>query len=421
MLPPCLDRGYSFLKIRRHQPARVRRAVGGKEQTALRGQELAPTLDRLPGVGGKGREDRLGGDPEHGVAHQRDLVVDDHADRAGRMARGVQNGGLEPEFAQIEGGVDLDVGPAGFVSGPTGEELPEGGENEAGQRVGAGDGIVFAPRQTGPFGDVGDHLGFILFLQPGGAAGMVVVGVGQDQRVEAPDPQLPQSPVQLFPAAARAGVDQDVPVPHGDQEDIAPPGQYPRDPAAAFRFPTFHFAVIYMSGSESSIRSFQPFPAFGERRNVRLKPRNQSDQPIWKKRCFNPAQEPSTSGMKVRKPTSMTARLAIAQARKPASDFSLCHRTSAASGERNNNTEGMPMTRCMRRGSGKIAAPPMDSENEKMISAGIELIPLSLHPRLNPITNKMLRTAQASSPVMNIYCDLVPMAPSSLTILVRWL
>ncbi|HUU86255.1 MAG TPA: hypothetical protein VMX17_00710, partial [Candidatus Glassbacteria bacterium] len=61
------------------------------------------------------------------------------------------------------------------------------------------------------------------------------------------------------------------------------------------------------------------------------------------------------------------------------------------------------------------------TEKERMISAGTVLIPISLHARHNPTTNKTLNTAQASSPAMNIYCDLVSISPSSLTNRVMWL
>jgi len=79
-----------------------------------------------------------------------------------------------------------------------------------------------------------------LLLQPGGAAGVVEVGMGEDQGIQRGDPQPPQPAPQLVPPPGRAGIDQDIPSFPGDQEDVAAAGQQAGDHRAARRPPGLH-------------------------------------------------------------------------------------------------------------------------------------------------------------------------------------
>ena len=58
----------------------------------------------------------------------------------------------------------------------------------------------------------------------------------------------------------------------------------------------------------------------------------------------------------------MTKKLNSAICRICAGRFSPFHKIRASKGEKINSIEGMPMSRCNRRGKGNIAAPAIDTE-----------------------------------------------------------
>ena len=127
------------------------------------------------------------------------------------------------------------------------------------------------------------------------------------------------------------------------------------------------------------------------------------------------------SGMKAKKPRDIinnpTADIAIMFGRF----FSLLHKNKLINGERNKIVEGNPIIRCNLNGKGNIPAPAIDMEYDKIIIAGITLNPDSLQTLYNPITNNTLIAEHNTSPAEKTYCDGVPIAPNSLTILVKWL
>lgn len=99
--------------------------------------------------------------------------------------------------------------------------------------------------------------------------------------------------------------------------------------------------------------------------------------------------------------------------------FSLLHKNKLINGERNKIVEGNPMIKCNLNGNGNIPAPAIDMEYDKIIIAGITLNPDFLQTLYNPIINSMLKAEHKISPVENTYCEGVPIAPNSLTILVK--
>jgi hypothetical protein len=81
--------------------------------------------------------------------------------------------------------------------------------------------------------------------------------------------------------------------------------------------------------------------------------------------------------------------------------------------------EGIPMIKCNFNGKGNIAAPAIDTENDKITTIGTALIFDILQVFLNSITNNTLSAEHITKPVVKKNCDFVPISPNSLTILVK--
>jgi len=96
-------------------------------------------------------------------------------------------------------------------------------------------------------------------------------------------------------------------------------------------------------------------------------------------------------------------------------------RRKAVRGESNRKNEGMPKIPCRRKGRGKRPAPAMEREYERINHTGTVLNSLCRQALRRPKTNKRLRSEHNTSPEVNIPWEGVPMVPSSLTILERWL
>ena len=88
-------------------------------------------------------------------------------------------------------------------------------------------------------------------------------------------------------------------------------------------------------------------------------------------------------------------------------------------GDKIRRMEGIPIIRCILSGNGNIAAPATDTEKDRIIHAGIVLILDILQALRSPVIKSMLNTAHSSNPAENIYWVEVPIAPNSLTILVK--
>ena len=115
----------------------------------------------------------------------------------------------------------------------------------------------------------------------------------------------------------------------------------------------------------------------------------------------------------------MINRLVIAISLKFDSCPFLFHKNRLTNGERTNRIDGIPIYRCNLSGNGKIPAPAIDTEKDRIMNAGIVLISISLQTLYNPSTKATLNAEHVTNPVVNTYCDFVPTVPNSLTILIK--
>lgn len=86
----------------------------------------------------------------------------------------------------------------------------------------------------------------------------------------------------------------------------------------------------------------------------------------------------------------MITRLNIAISLKSDSPFPF-HKNRLINGENISRIEGIPVISCNLSGNGNIPAPAIDIEKDRIMNAGIVLIPISLQTLCNPSTKATLK------------------------------